>query len=319
MRTPKDIAWLRKTASFFPSRIILTANNYRLFDMLEGRSRTAGALAKAASADTRGMELLLNGLVAIGLLEKKERKYRNAPVASRYLVKGRPDYQGDILRHYDTLWDNWSRLDLAVKSGCPQRKSGDHESFILGMHNLALQKVKKVIGSLDLKGVKTVLDLGGGPGTYAMGFARKKIAATLFDLPETLKISKRLIEGSGLADRVRLLAGDFTKDDLGGPYDMIFISQILHSFGARQCVSLLRKCRVSLRKGGSVVIQEFHLDDTKAGPVQGALFAVNMLVNTPEGRTYTPAEMTSWLKKTGFEDRETKIIGETVLISGRKK
>ncbi len=193
MKTLKDISWLRKTASFFPSRIILTANNYRLFDMLEGRGRTAGALAKAASADTRGMELLLNSLVAIGLLEKEEGKYRNASVASRYLVKGKPDYQGDILRHYDILWDNWSCLDLAVKTGRPQRKSGDHESFILGMHNLALQRVNKVVGSLDLKGVKTVLDLGGGPGTYSMGFARRKIAATLFDLPETLKISKKLI------------------------------------------------------------------------------------------------------------------------------
>ncbi|MDA8241379.1 MAG: methyltransferase [Nitrospiraceae bacterium] len=319
MKALKDISWLRKTASFFPSRIILTANNYRLFDVLEGRGRTAGALAKAASADTRGMELLLNSLVAIGLLEKEEGKYRNAPVASRYLVKGKPDYQGDILRHYDILWDNWSCLDLAVKTGRPQRKSGDHESFILGMHNLALQRVNKVVGSLDLKGVKTVLDLGGGPGTYSMGFARRKIAATLFDLPETLKISKKLIEDSGLGDRVRLLPGDFMKDDLGGPYDMIFISQILHAYGAKQCVSMLGKCRASLREGGRIVIQEFHLDETKTGPVQGALFAVNMLVNTPEGRTYTPAEMTSWLKKSGFEDRETKVIDETVLISGRKK
>jgi SAM-dependent methyltransferase len=319
VKTLKDIAWLRKTASFFPSRITLTADNYRVFDMLEGRGRTAGAVARAASTNKRGMELLLNSLVAIGLLEKKEGRYRNATVASRYLVKGRPDYQGDILAHYDDLWDSWSGLDLAVKTGRPQRKSGDHGSFILGMHNLALQRVKKIIGSLDLKGVKSVLDLGGGPGTYSMGFARRRVAATLFDLPETLKISKGLIEDAGLGDRVRLLAGDFTKDDLGGPYDMIFISQILHSFGAEQSVSLLRKCRASLSKGGRVIIQEFYLDETKSGPVQGALFAVNMLVNTTEGRTYTPAEMTSWLKKAGFEGREAKIIDETVLITGLKE
>ncbi len=319
MRTVKDITWLRRTASFFPSRIILTANNLRIFDILEGKGKSSQTVAKAASADARATGLLLNSLVAIGLLEMKGERYHNAAVASRYLVKGRPGYQGDILRHYDILWENWSGLDAAIKTGRPQRRSSEHESFILGMHNIALLRVKKVIGGLDFKGVKTVLDLGGGPGTYSMGFARKKIEATLFDLPQTLKIAKRLIRDSGLGDRVRLHAGDFTIDELGGPYDMIFISQILHAFGEGECISMLRKCRGSLRKGGRIVIQEFYLDETKTGPVQGALFAINMLVNTPAGRTYTPAEMTSWLKKAGFGDIRKKIIDEIVLITGLKK
>jgi 2-polyprenyl-3-methyl-5-hydroxy-6-metoxy-1,4-benzoquinol methylase len=316
---PKDIDWLRRTSSFFSSRIILTANNFRMFDILEGKEKTAGAAAKAISADGRATELLLNSLVAIGLLEKKKGKYRNAPVASRYLVKGKTEYQGDILRHYQILWENWSGLDLVMKTGQPHRRSHDHESFILGMHNLALQKVKSVVGSLDLKGVKTVLDLGGGPGTYSMGFARKKIAVTLFDLADTLKISKRLIKEAGLDHMVRLHSGDFTKDELGGPYDLIFISQILHAYGPEQCAAMLRKCRSSVPRGGRIVIQEFYLDETKTGPAQGALFAINMLVNTPYGRTYTPGEMTSWLKRAGFKNIQQKIIKETVLITGTKK
>jgi ubiquinone/menaquinone biosynthesis C-methylase UbiE len=318
-KTSQDISWLRRIASFFPSRIILTANNFRVFDLLEGNGKMAGAVAKSISADGRAAELLLNSLAAIGLLKKTGKKFRNAPVASRYLVKGKPDYQGDILRHYDVLWENWSGLDSVLKTGRPNRKARDHDSFILGMHNLALQRVKRVIESLDLGGVTSALDLGGGPGTYSMGFARKKIAVTLFDFPDTLKISKRLIKEAGLGHMVRLHPGDFTKDELGGPYDLIFISQIFHAYGSAQCIEMLRKCRLSLQKGGRVVIQEFYLDETKVSPLQGALFAINMLVGTPQGRTYTPKEMISWLKKAGFTDIRQQILDETVLITGSKK
>ena len=314
-----DIGWLRRTASFFSSRIILTANNFRIFDLLDGTGKTAAGVAKAISADGRASELLLNGLAAIGLLKKTGGTYWNTPVASRYLVKGKPDYQGNILRHYGTLWENWSGLDTVLKTGRPNRKGHDHESFILGMHDLALQKVKKVVGSLDLKGVKTMLDVGGGPGTYSMGFAGRKISATLLDFPETLKISRRLIREAGLSHMVKLRPGDFTKDPLGGPYDLIFISQVFHSYGPKQCAAMLAKCRSSLEKGGRIVIQEFYLDETKAAPVQGALFAINMLVNTLEGRSYTPKEMISWLKKTGFTGIRQQMLDETVLLSATKK
>jgi len=315
----KDIGWLRRISSFFPSRIILTANNCRIFDFLDGQGKTVGNVAKAAVIDGRATELLLNSLVAIGLLEKKNGRYRNAAVASRYLVTGKPDYQGDILRHYNTLWENWAGLDIAVKTGRPVRRSHDHESFILGMHNLALQKVKKVISALDLKGVKRVLDLGGGPGTYSMGFAKKKMQVTLFDVPETLRISKRLIRAAGLSGSVKLVPGDFTKDDLGSGYDLIFISQILHAYGVDECISMLRKCNAALSKGGKVVVQEFYLDETRTNPLQGALFAINMLVNTQNGRTYTPGEMSLCMKKAGFRDTGVKIIDETVLLTGTKK
>ena len=313
------LAWLRQTSSFFVSRIILTANNYRVFDHLEGTGKTAGRLAKAVSVDVRAAELLLNGLVAAGLLVKEGGLYRNAAAASIYLVSGKPSYQGDILNHYNTLWTNWSGLDTVLKTGKPFKKAHDHESFILGMHNLALQKVRQVARSLRLSGVKRLLDLGGGPGTYAMAFARKNIEVTLLDFPETLKIAKRLIAASGLENKIKLLPGDFSKTGFGNNYDMVFISQILHAYNDRDCMSLLKKSSASLKPGGRVVVQEFYLDETKTNPPQGAIFAINMLVNTSGGRTYTPAEISSWMKKAGFTDITKKILGETVLISGTTK
>ncbi len=316
---PKDLAWLRRVSAFAPSRIILTANNYRMFDHLEGNGKTAGALSRQIGTDGRATELLLNSLVAIGFLEKKEGKYRNAAVSSQYLVKGKQDYQGDILRHNNTLWDNWSGLDAVLKTGRPHRKSREQESFILGMHNLALQKEKGVLKALDLKDVRKVLDLGGGPGTYSIAFAKKGMDVTLLDRPDTLRISRRVIASAGTKQNIRLLRGDFMKDDLGSGYDMIFISQILHAYGPDDGLSLLRKCYASLNKGGRVVVQEFYLDESRTGPLQGAVFAINMLVNTTKGRTYTPNEMSSWMKKAGLGGIKKKVLDETVLITGMKK
>jgi ubiquinone/menaquinone biosynthesis C-methylase UbiE len=314
----KDLNWLRRVSSFAPARIILTANNFRIFDHL-GKGKTADAVSKALSTDKRATGLLLNSLTAIGLLKKEGNRYRNSSVASRYLVKGKTDYQGDILSHYDVLWDNWSGLDTVLKTGKPQRRSHDHRSFILGMHNLALQKVDKVIGNINLEGVRRVLDLGGGPGTYSMAFAKKGMDVTLFDYPDTLKISRKLIKEAGLGRNIRLLPGDFTENDWGRNNDMVFISQIFHAYGPEACIAMLEKCYDSLTPGGRVVVQEFHLDGSRTSPTQGALFAINMLVNTPAGRTYTAKEISSWMKKTGFTSISHKVLDDTVLISGTKK
>jgi len=277
----KDLSWLRQVTSFAASRIILTANNFRLFDHLAFPGKTAHLLSRRISADARATELLLNSLVAVGLLGKKKDVYRNTPTASRYLVSGKPGYQGDILRHYSTLWDNWSGLDAVLKTGKPNRTARNHEAFILGMHNLALLKVKNVLAALDLRGVKRVLDLGGGPGTYAMAFARQGKEAVIMDFPETLKIAKRLIAKEGLGKKISLLPGDFTSDAIGSDYDLVLISQIFHAYDMQTCISMLKKCHQALKRGGKVVVQEIFLDETHTAPPWGALFAINMLVNTP--------------------------------------
>lgn len=315
----KNLGWLRQISSFSASRIILTANNFGIFDCLEGNGKTAGAVAKSISADARATELILNSLTAIGLLKKEGARYRNSPVSSKYLVYGKPDYQGDILRHNSILWDNWSGLDTVLKTGKPFRKSHEHESFILGMHNIALQRTGKVLGGINLKGVKKVLDLGGGPGTYSMAFAKKKIEVTLLDYPDTFKISKRLIKEAGLGKNIKLLAAEIMSDDWGGNYDLVFISQIFHAYSPEDCISMLRKSHDALNPAGRVVVQEFYLEESRTAPPQGAIFAINMLVNTEKGRTYTVKEMSSWMKKTGFKDIGSKLIDETVLVTGKKK
>jgi len=299
---------------FRSARVLITANNYRIFDYLT-TPQSAKAISQKLHMDSRATEILLDALTGIGLLRKSTHKYKNSSIAKRFLVKDKQCYQGDIVRHADTLWKNWSGLDEVVKTGEPARKAHDHEAFILGMHNLASLKVKDIIKTVGLKGVKTALDLGGGPGTYSVEMAKRGVKVTLFDYPETIEIAKKLVEEQKIKG-IHFMSGDFTIDDIGKGYDLIFISQILHAYSGKRNQQILKKCKNALNRQGRIVIQEFSISEDRTHPLQSTLFSVNMLVNTQAGRCYSPKEIKSWLSKSALKDIQEKLIDDTVLITG---
>jgi len=300
--------------AFRSSRVLITASTFRVFDHLT-KPQSAHEISKKINIDLRATEILLDALTGLGFLKKSNRKYRNTAISNHFLVKGEPYYQGDIIKHADNLWRNWSSLDEVVKTGRPSQKARDYYAFILGMHNLASLKAKNVMNAIGLKGVRKALDLGGGPGTYSMEMAKEGVKATLFDHPEAIEIAKRLIDGKGIND-VNFRGGDFTVDDIGRDYDLIFVSQILHAYSERDNLQILKKCRKALNKGGRIVIQEFYISEDRTHPVQSALFSVNMLVNTQSGRCYSPKEIKGWLLETGLKNIKQKLLEDTVLIIG---
>ena len=314
-RISEDAKYLRKIwSSFRPARVLITANNYRVFDHLT-KSRSAKTISKKLNIDLRATEILLNALTGLGLLIKQKGKYRNTSITSKFLVSESPYYQGDIIRHMDTLWKNWSGLDEVIKTGKPYHKACDHEAFILGMHNIASLKAKDIIKKIGLKDVKTALDLGGGPGTYSIEMRRKGVNVTLFDYPETIDIAMKVIEKERI-NKINLISGDFMSDDIGNSYDLIFISQIFHAYSEKENLQLLRKCKKALNDGGRVVIQDFYIDRDKTRPVQNALFSVNMLVNTAGGRCYSSEEIKSWLLRIGLKGIKEQFIDDNILIMG---
>jgi ubiquinone/menaquinone biosynthesis C-methylase UbiE/DNA-binding transcriptional ArsR family regulator len=316
---PDDLAGLRKVyLGFTSSRVILTANNIGIFDSLK-KASSATEIARKLKIDLRATEILLDALTGMGLISKnKDRRYRNARVSNRYLVRGSHLYQGDIIRHASTMWKNFSVLDEVVRTGCPARRDFDHESFIMGMHNLTLLRTKSLIKAVGLKRVKTMLDLGGGPGTNAIAMAKNGVKATVFDLPETIRIAKKVGRREGVRG-IRFIAGDFHVDTIDSKYDLILLSQIFHAFSAEENIALLRKCRIAINLGGRVVVQEFPINEERAAPLHSALFSVNMLVGTEKGRCYSPKEIKRWLVETGFKDIIIKDLPETVLIMGERK
>lgn len=313
----EDALGLRRLWSGFQSaRIILTANNFEIFEHLK-KPLKASALAKKLGTNLRATELLLDAVTAFALLKKSKGTYVNTLMANKYLVRGGAYYQGDILRHSEVMWHNWSHLDEVMKTGAPARKARNHEAFILGMDNMASLRAKEVIQAMNIQGVKTALDLGGGPGTYAVQMSKKGINVTLFDIPETMSIAKSIAE-KRKAKKINFVGGDFLEDDIGRGYDLIFISQILHAYSPQDSLRLIKKCKKALNPGGRIVVQEFFLEESRTAPLPSAVFSINMLVGTTGGRCYSLIEIGGWLIKAGLKDIKAMRVADTVMLEGTR-
>jgi len=306
----------RMWGGFQASRVIMTANELGFFDKLT-KARTAGECARILKCNSRGSEILLDALAGLGLVKKSSGKYRNTPVSDEYLVKGKPLYQGDILRHTAHIYERWGQLEQVVRTGKPTpRREGGFESFIMGMHNLSVLRSPELLGAIGLKGVKRALDLGGGPGTHAINMARRGIEATIFDMPETIAIAKKVARREGVKG-IKYIKGNFHYDEIGSGYDLILMSQILHSNSSGENSRLVAKCAAVLNPGGRIAVHEFPLDESRTRPVSGALFSINMLVATSGGRTYAPSEIKGWLRAAGMKGVKQTMLKETMLITGK--
>lgn len=315
--TREQAQWLRMLwGGFWSSRIIITANNLGIFDNLR-EPTTSHDLARVISTDPRATEVLLNALTALRLVRKQGGRYRNASLSAKFLVSGMPHYQGDILKHADNLWQSWSHLDTVVKTGKPAPKSNfDHQAFIRGMHNIAELIAPLVIRAINMQGVDHALDLGGGPGTYAMEMRRQgAVCVTHFDLPAATAIARDMTEQAGL-NGIVFRSGDVLNDDLGAGYDLILLSQFIHAFSPYETLQIFAKARQALTPGGRIAVQEFPLNPSHTSPTQGALFNVNMLVNTPGGRCYPVQEIRRLLKQSGFVRATSRLVaGNSLTIA----
>jgi predicted O-methyltransferase YrrM len=297
---------MRSARGFWESRLVLTANELRFFDRLEDGLGTVAEIAGAAGTDLRATEIILNALVSQGLLAKSGDRFANTPDTSAYLVSSAPTTVAPALDHFSHLWGSWSQLTEIVRSGQPALRrpgAGSLEAFILAMHSLSRPRVAKVVDAINLQGVATVLDIGGGPGTYSCEFARRgDVRATVLDFPDVLAITRRIAAEAGLSDRIETLPGDVLETDLGPGYDLIFISALIHSCSPEETRLIFAKAFAALNSGGQIVVQDFFLDDSKTQPPSAALFAVNMLVGTVGGRSYSETETRQWLAEAGFRD-----------------
>ncbi|QWV99297.1 methyltransferase [Geomonas nitrogeniifigens] len=279
-----------------------------LFTPLASASMSAAELAGTLELDARGLAMLLDALAAMGLLDKQGRHYTATAFSVKFLSRTSPDYLGHIIMHHHHLVGGWSRLDEAVKSGQPVRERVSHEdvessreSFLMGMFNLAMMIAPKIVPQVDLQGRRRLLDLGGGPGTYAIHFCRQnpQLDAVICDLPTTRTFAEQTVSRFDLSDRIGFVAADFEQDDLPEGFDVAWLSHVLHGIGHDACARVLKKTVSVLEPGGLILIQEFILDDTRDAPVFPALFSLNMLLGTPEGQSYSQGELFDMLEKAG--------------------
>jgi ubiquinone/menaquinone biosynthesis C-methylase UbiE len=285
------------------SMTLFVALRLDVFSALAGGAADGRSLARGVSADPRSLSILLDALVAMGLLRKTGGRYRNAEVAQDFLASG-PRSKRSILLHHLDCWGDWTGLEKKVRRGRKgrARESDFQENFIRGMEDNARERAAEVAARITFRPGERVLDLGGGPGTYAVEWARRYPGAdlTVFDTPETLRVTRKILREKGASDLVRLREGDFLSDPVGGPYDFVWVSHILHAYPEKECLSLLRRVRGALRTGGRIAVQEFLLEENKTAPAGPAFFSVHMVAVTEGGRAYSAGEIASMLRAAGF-------------------
>ncbi len=326
----KDFEYLMQVVGGFQgAKILMVACELDLFDHLPSPGKSAVDLAASLGVDSRAASIFMDSLAALGLLEKKNGKYSNSPLAATYLVKESPGYRGHILKHMARFWDSWSQLAQVIKQGKQADVGQDflydqeegNRNFIWGMNDVGRDRALEVLEILDFSGVKHLLDLGGGAATYSIAFAKQypELQSTVLDLPITLKVAQENIEINQLESRVKTRPGDFFEAELGHDYDLVWISQILHAHSESACKQLLDKTYQALAVGGRVVIHDFLFEQDHAAPLKSTLFAVHMLVVTEGGRVYSQHEIADWLKTAGFINISWKQVSDyTMLVEGTR-
>jgi SAM-dependent methyltransferase len=320
---------LRLAHGFELAKVFFTANDLDLFSRLEEGRETAD-LAFELGVDSRALGLLLNALTAMGLLEMSGDSYRNSSVANEFLVRGE-NWRGSIFRHIHHCWEAWNELPKVLRSGRPTApKEADilgareewTRDFIRGMDDVTRDLAPQVARQLDFGEARVLLDVGGGPGTYAAAFlaAHPSLCEVrLFDLPGALAVGRERLAARGLLDKVRLIEGDFCLNELGSGVDVVWISQVFHSRDEEGCRMLVEKAWRALNPGGVLAVHEFLLDEGKTAPLSAALFAVHMLVMTEGGRTYSGGEIGGWMAAQGFILPEVRRVSEeTAVVLARK-
>lgn len=295
---------------FMKSRVILTAAELDFFTVLDRKPATAEEMARIVQVDLRAATRVLDCLVALGFMEKERGLYSNTDKGA-FLSSKHPETLLPMILHMNDIWQNWSNLTDAVRAGTNQRLkpgvtfSGETlKAFVGAMHAGGRRLSQEIAAEYDVSRFTRLLDVGGASGTYTMAFLGKnpRLRAVIFDLNDVIPLSQERIRSEGLVDRVEFVAGDFYTDELPRGCDLVLLSAIIHQNSAEENLALYRKIYCALEPGGTILIRDHIMNESRTEPPAGTLFALNMLVNTRGGDTYTFREVADGLQKAGFVD-----------------
>lgn len=305
------IAWgYRKAAA------LVAAAELDLFGALADGPKTAEQLAGTLDVDLRGVTILADALAGMELLDKTDGRYAPAGGIADVLTAAGPATQLALIQHHGNCMRGWARLAETVRSGRPAEKppsvrggGGDLESFIEAMDNVSRPVAAPLVAEIGPPPFTHLLDVGAGPGTWTIAFlqAAPDARATVYDRPDVLPIARRHVAAANLTDRVDFVAGDFYADAaLPVGADLAWVSAIVHQNSRQQNRDLLAKVHAAMAAGGRILIRDVVMDADRVAPPDGAMFAINMLVNTAGGGTFTFAELAEDLQAVGFV--EPKLI-----------
>jgi predicted O-methyltransferase YrrM len=300
---------LRTSGSYWEACTLHTGVRLEVFTILGNEQLTVEELATKLDVSERGITMLLNALTAMGLLVKHNNCYENTAESKLFLIKESPQYCGSLISHHAVLINYWAQLAQSVKTGqpvktVPYKDDNERDTFLMGMFNLAMASAPQIAELINLSGKNYLLDLGGGPGTYAIHFciANPELRATIYDLPKSRSCALRMLKQFNLEKRIEFIAGNYLEDKIGGSYDVAWLSHILHAEGESDCKGIIQKTLSAMKPGGLMLIHDFFLDDNQDSPLFATLFSLNMLINTPQGKSYSEDQIKDMLCKAGLKD-----------------
>lgn len=313
------------------SQVLFAALHLNIFNLLDGEGMHSRDLAQALHADNTALKRFLNVLVDAGLLEHENGFYRTSGASSRYLVKGKRDYLGNRVHHYANLWHFWEGLEERVRSGRGKEPDPEYlnafpgrlKDYLAAMDDGAAPKAETIARALAIGGCISMLDIGCGPGTYAVAFAEynHNLAVTMLDLELNLCHAREKIDKSRAGERIRAFPCQVLEDEIPGcGYDLVFISNLIHLYAEEEVRHILAKAWDVLAPSGRMVIHDYILPASGQGRLRASLFDLAMLVGTPRGRCYTIAQLVALLEALGARSiREISIDPDSSLLVGEKK
>ncbi|HZR16941.1 MAG TPA: class I SAM-dependent methyltransferase [Verrucomicrobiae bacterium] len=328
--TPERImqfAW-----GYAPPLILQAALQYRVFDLLDESPKTVDELVQTTGASKRGLTAILNALVGLEFLSRSNDRFALTPESAAFLVSTKPGFHGGFFQHtLSQILPRWQQLPEVVRTGKPVQAVNEEQqgaaffaSFVEALFPMGYPAACALGEHLHLKGrpgpVK-VLDIAAGSGVWGIALAQQSPEVRIWavDWPQVLETTKRVAARHGVGDRLTPIPGDLIEVDFGKGYHIAILGHILHSEGERRSRELLRKTFAALAPGATIAIAEFVPNDDRTGPPNALMFAVNMLVNTEQGDTFTFAEMNDWLRNIGFTDvRRLDTPGPSPLILATK-
>ncbi len=321
---------------FWVSQTLFVATEFEVFTLLDSGQLSAKELYKALKLEPRAGRALLSSLVSLGLLRFRKGRYSNSPLASGWLVKGKAEYLGHgigMLR--DRLYEPWGRLSRALRTNRPtsfdsslgelfdylQDRTEEQAKFVSGMHALSLLPARALARRFSFRRFRHLADLGGGSGVYAIEAARrfKHLRATVVERLPLCQIAQEYIRAAGMEERVTTEAGNFFRDPLPADADVVLLSHVVHAFSPEENAALLRHVADQLPAGGALLLSEWLWREDHTGPLAPSLMALNMMVDTRGGRSYTYGELRGLLHAAGFGAvRRRALLGAAQLVIAQK-
>jgi ubiquinone/menaquinone biosynthesis C-methylase UbiE len=310
----QQLAW-----GYAPPLIIEAALHHGVFDLLDGGSKTVEEVAALSGASVRGLRAVMNALAGLQLLTKDAAgRFGLTAESAAFLVGGKPGFLGGLMRHTSTqLVPKWLALSKVVRTGKPtasvnREKAGAafFHDFVEDIFPMSYPSAQRLAEALEIAAAKKpvrVLDLAAGSGVWGIALAQKspRVTVTAVDWPGVLDITRKVAVRLGVAGQFSFVAGDLASADFRRGHNIATLGHILHSEGQQRGRALLKKTFEALAPGGTIAIAEFLVDDARTGPPVALIFAVNMLVNTDAGDTWSFGEISGWLREAGFRDPRT--------------